>query len=57
MPEPAGGASPTTVLLRVTREARDVFGNVRSEAWEELRAVPPGVAGPGAPRESRLSVE
>jgi hypothetical protein len=56
-PAPAAGASPTTVLLRVTREARDIFGNARSESWEEMHPVPAGLAAPGSSLEVAISVD
>ncbi len=55
--EPAGGISPTLVLLRVTRTAWDIYGNVRSESWEETRPVPAGEAAPGASLEVAVTVD
>jgi len=56
-PAPSSGLSPTTVLLRVTREARDVFGSVRSETWEETHALPPGAAPPGGALEAEIPLD
>jgi len=56
-PAPAPGVSPTTVLLRVTREARDIFGNVRSESWEEMHPVPAGMASPGSAIEVPVTLD
>ena len=54
---PSSGISPTTVLLRITREARDIFGNVRSESWEETHPLPPGAAPPGGTLEASIPLD
>jgi hypothetical protein len=55
--EPSRGVSPTLVLLRVTRTAWDIYGNVRSESWEETHPLPAGEAGPGGALEVAVTVE
>jgi hypothetical protein len=57
VPEASGGLSPTTLRLRVTRTARDIFGNARSESWEESHALPPGEAAPGGAVEVAVTVD
>jgi hypothetical protein len=47
LPEPGPGFSPTTVLLRITRTAFDIYGSARSESWEEAHPLPAGRAPPG----------
>lgn len=54
---PSSGISPTTVLLRITREARDIFGNVRSESWEETHPLPTGAAPPGGVLEASIPLD
>jgi hypothetical protein len=44
VPPARGGMSPTLVLLRVTRTAFDVYGNARTESWEESHPLPEGRA-------------
>ncbi len=55
--EPGRGVSPTLVLLRVTRTAWDIYGNVRSESWEETHPLPAGEAGPGGSLEVAVPVD
>jgi len=42
-----GGTSPTTARISIRRRAVDVYGNVRTDSWEESLPVPPGEAPPG----------
>jgi hypothetical protein len=51
------GTSPTTVLLRVTRTAFDIYGNARSESWEETHPIPDGTAAPGGRFETIVEVD
>jgi hypothetical protein len=51
------GTSPNMVLLRVSRTAWDVFGNVRTESWEETHPLPDGEAGPGGALAAEISVD
>ena len=55
--DPRPGISPTLVLLRVTRTAWDIFGNVRAETWEETHPLPAGEAGPGGAVEAAVVLD
>jgi hypothetical protein len=57
VPEPREGVSPTLLLLRVTRTAWDIYGNLKAETWEETHPLPPGEAGPGGSLEAVISVD
>ncbi len=57
VPGPRAGVSPTTVVLRVTRTAWDIFGNTRTESWEEAHPLPEGRSSPGGRLESVVAVD
>lgn len=55
--DPLPGNSPMLAILRVTRSAFDVRGDVRIESWEQTAPLPPGRAPAGGAISVAIPVE